>query len=174
FHEGCFFVHHDRNKCCRCVSPRRLHRMNSGPRVRVASPAPLSRPSGIALVAGLAASAEAGPPTAAITVALPLNWLGRAGRQSIVVTLSQAVLNRQVATLDVASFTQTLPKGSQAQGAGLLPPIAEEPDHRHRRLLPARRHWPRSRRAAEKRDKLGRKSVDIIFSYSARCLADRG
>ena len=33
-------------------------------------------------------------------------------------------------------------------------PGVEEPDHRHRRLLPSRRKRPRSRRATEKRDEI--------------------
>ena len=34
---------------------------------------------------------------------------------------------------------------------GLWRPNAEEPDHRHRRLLRTRREWPRSRSATDKR-----------------------
>ena len=39
----------------------------------------------------------------------------------------------------------------------------QEPDHRHRWLLPARCHRPRGRRAAEQRDELAPSSFDHLI-----------
>ena len=45
---------------------------------------------------------------------------------------------------------------------------AEEPDHRHRRLLRARREWPRDSRAPEQRDELAPPHHSITSSAVAR------
>jgi hypothetical protein len=80
--------------------------------------------------------------------------IGRQRRQTFVMVLGAAVFNRHILALDIAGFFQALAKGGQAQR--IVEPLgrgAEEPDHRHCRLLRARRERPR-RRAAEQRDEL--------------------
>src|SRR5262245_30237404 len=81
------------------------------------------------------------------------NQIGRQRRQSMVLTLRPAVLDRYIPTLDKGCFVKaSMERGDNAcRVAG--PPAANEPDHRHRRLLCARRERPR-RRAAEQRDEL--------------------
>src|SRR5262245_7562161 len=64
------------------------------------------------------------------------------------------ILDRHILALDVPGFTNALPEcGQKACTIGKeRPRAAEEPDHRQRRLLRARRDRPRDRRAAEQRD----------------------
>jgi hypothetical protein len=56
--------------------------------------------------------------------------------------------------LDVAGFAQALAERAQTARPQVRRFGAEEPDHRHRRLLRARHEWPSSGRAAEKHDEL--------------------
>src|SRR5215831_7808730 len=73
--------------------------------------------------------------------------------QSVVLVLRPAILDRHILALDVAGFTNALPEcGQIARTIGRR--AAEEPDHRHRLLLGARRERPRDCRAAEQRDEL--------------------
>src|SRR5262249_31031122 len=71
--------------------------------------------------------------------------------QSVEATLGPAIFDRDVAALDIASFVETSPDG--VKSAGFTVRAAEQPDHRHRRLLSARRERPCDR-AAEQRDEL--------------------
>src|SRR5215472_4569372 len=75
--------------------------------------------------------------------------------QSVVLVLRPPILNRHILALDVAGFTKALAEcGQKACTIGKeRPRAAEKPDHRHRRLLRARRERP-GRRAAEQRDEL--------------------
>src|SRR5262249_20677480 len=73
-------------------------------------------------------------------------------RQAIVTAFSPTVLNREVLAVDQARFTQALPERSHAIGVGLRRAGTEEPNHRHRRLLRARRERPCDHRAAKQRD----------------------
>jgi hypothetical protein len=57
-----------------------------------------------------------------------------------------AVLNRDVLTLGIARFLQALPKSAKRIGEHLRRLGVEKADHRHRRLLRARRERPRCRR----------------------------
>jgi len=76
--------------------------------------------------------------------------LGRQPRQSVVLAVRPAVFRRHVLALDVAAFAQAPPEcGHTVRERSRS--TAEESDHRHRRLLRARRERPRSRRAAERR-----------------------
>jgi len=52
--------------------------------------------------------------------------------------------------LDIADLFQALPEETHTIFFGLSGPAAEPSDHRHRRMLRARRERPRSRRAAER------------------------
>src|SRR5215472_17726033 len=67
-------------------------------------------------------------------------------------TLGPAIFDRDVAALDIAGFVETSPDG--VKSAGVTVRAAEEPDHRHCRLLRERRERPRGSRAAEQRDEL--------------------
>src|SRR5206468_4035194 len=52
-------------------------------------------------------------------------------------TLGPAVFDRQILSVDVAGFAQSLPEGGHAEGRGLCRHAAEKADHRHRLLLRA-------------------------------------
>src|SRR5262249_41463307 len=73
--------------------------------------------------------------------------------RSVSLVLRQAILDRHILALDVAGFTKALAECGQIACTIGRPRGAEEPDHRHRRLLGACRHRPRGR-AAEQRDEL--------------------
>ncbi len=76
-------------------------------------------------------------------------------RQSVVLVLRPAILDHDILALDVTGFTNALPEcGQKDCTIGRRPRAAEEPDHRHRRLLRARRKRPRGRRAADERDEV--------------------
>src|SRR5215471_5696756 len=76
---------------------------------------------------------------------------GKPRSTSVIAAFRPAILDRHILALDIAGLLQTLMKrahhGCEAVGQSAV----EEPDHRHRRLLRARRERPR-RRAAEQRD----------------------
>src|SRR6516225_7024356 len=72
--------------------------------------------------------------------------------QSIILILRPAILDRHILAFDVPVFADALPEcGHKTCSVGGRR-AAEEPDHRHRRLLRARRERPRGSRAAEHRD----------------------
>ena len=87
-------------------------------------------------------------------VHLPANQIGRQRRQSIILTLGPAVLDRHVAALDIAGFAQALAECGDVARERVRRPAVKKPDHRHRRLLRPRRERPRHRRAAEQRYEL--------------------
>ena len=64
------------------------------------------------------------------------------------------VLDRHVLTFNIASFAEAFAERGRIARRGIGRPGVDEPDHRHRRLLRARRDRPRRRRAAEQRDEL--------------------
>jgi len=75
-------------------------------------------------------------------------------RQSIHLTFRPAVFDADIAVLDVTGLTQALVEcghGTRPRGGRCA---VEKTDHRHRRLLRARRERPRRRRAAEEADEL--------------------
>ena len=72
--------------------------------------------------------------------------------QSVGLVLRPAILDRHILALDVAGFTKALAEYGQIPPCTIDRPDAEEPDHRHRRLLRACRERPSCRRAANKRD----------------------
>ena len=71
--------------------------------------------------------------------------------QSVGLVLRPAILDRHILALDVAGFTNALPECGQIVCTIGRRRAAEEPDHRHRRLLRARRERPRGCCAAEQR-----------------------
>jgi hypothetical protein len=74
------------------------------------------------------------------------NQIGGQCWQSVETTLGPAIFDRDVAALDIAGFVETSPDG--VKSAGVTVRAAEQPDHRHRLQLRARRERP-SRCAAE-------------------------
>src|SRR6266481_371596 len=92
--------------------------------------------------------------------------------QSVDLVLRPAILDCHILALDVAGFTKALAEcGQIACTIDRRPRATEEPDHRHRRLLRARRDPPRRRRATEQRDELA--ALHSITS-SARSKNDSG
>ena len=84
----------------------------------------------------------------------PANQIGHQSRQPIKLIFRRAIFDRDVLALDEACFLQALAeRGHEVRRVGERR-AAEKSDHRHRRLLRARRERPRGRRAAEKRDEL--------------------
>src|SRR5262249_54283591 len=99
---------------------------------------------------------------------LAAHQLGHHRRQSIVLTLGEAIFDRYAATLDVPGFGQTLAKKSQDLRIRRSRASAEISDHRQLRLLRARRERPRRRRAAEQRDELAAFHLHSITSSASK------
>jgi hypothetical protein len=74
--------------------------------------------------------------------------IAREHREPVVVTLSGAVLDRDVAALDETGLIQTLADDRDERGVGRRRTDAEQADYRHGALLRARRERPRGYRAA--------------------------
>src|SRR5262245_37332198 len=85
---------------------------------------------------------------------LPPNQLGRQLRQPIKLILAPTIYDRYVIALDIAGVLEALAKSAQTVLDSLRRSVIKEADHRHRRLLRARREWKGCRRAAEKGDEL--------------------
>src|SRR5262249_26091486 len=85
---------------------------------------------------------------------LTMNQIGGHRRQSINSALRPAIFDRHVAAFDVAGFLQGLTECSRHWLVSGRRLGVEKSDHRHRRLLRARRERPRDGRAAEQRDEL--------------------
>ena len=85
---------------------------------------------------------------------LPLDQFGRQRRQLIEPPVSPAKFDRDVLALDKTAFAERSGETPPQVPHGGWRTAAEETDHRHRRLLRARRERPRRRRAAEQRDEL--------------------
>src|SRR5215813_326186 len=102
---------------------------------------------------------------------LPAYQIGREVGQSVGLVLRPAILDRHILALDVAGFTKALAECGQISCTIDRRRAAEEPDHRHRRLLRARRERPRSRRAAEQRDNLAPPHQSITSSALASNVA---
>jgi hypothetical protein len=69
-------------------------------------------------------------------------------------TLGPAIYDRDVFALDIAGVLQATVKSAQTVREQFRRYDIEKPNHRHSRLLRARRQRPSGRRAAEKRDEL--------------------
>src|SRR5262249_60336987 len=85
---------------------------------------------------------------------LPPNQLGRQLRQPIKLILAPTVYDRYVIALDIAGVLEALAKSAQTVLNSLRRSVIKEADHRHRRLLRARRERPRGNRPAEQRAEL--------------------
>src|SRR6476660_6208772 len=77
-----------------------------------------------------------------------------------------AILNRDVAPLDVADFAQPAAESGQVVYEHFGRAAAEEPNHRHCRLLRSRRER-QTRRSAEQRDELAALHHSITSSARA-------
>ena len=78
-----------------------------------------------------------------------LDQVGRQCGQPINFILGPAGDDSHVLALDIACPSETLAKSAQTVHHSIRGPGVEDADHRHRRLLRARRERPRRRRAAE-------------------------
>ena len=119
--------------------------------------AAISKTIGMVVVAAFAASA-AGRPVCDNHGHLTTNEIGRQRRQSIVLTVRPAVLDRHILSVDKSSLFQA---ASERGDDGIVTSsrrVPEEPDHRHRRLLRSRRERPSEARTTERGYKLA--SVD--------------
>ena len=81
------------------------------------------------------------------------NQIGDHRCQWIEIVLCPAEFQRNVPTVDVSAIVQTIAKCSHLLLSLVEGHVADESDHRHRRLLRPRRERPRGR-AAEQRDEL--------------------
>src|SRR5262245_46706042 len=65
-----------------------------------------------------------------------------------------AIFDRDILALDIAGFIQALTERGREGHIARSCRAVEKPDHRNRRLLPARRERPRRDDATEQRDEL--------------------
>src|SRR6516164_9253806 len=126
---------------------------------------------GIVEVAALAASAEGGPPAAISTATCSGDEFGGEVTQLLIATFRPPKRDHQILSLDKSGFAQPVAeRGDETCGfsgrAG-----AKKPDHRHGRLLRARRQRPCRRAAAEQRDELAPLHHSITSSTRARMVA---
>ena len=106
---------------------------------------------------------------------LPTNQFGRQSGQPIHLILSPAVFDRHVLALDIAGVLQALAECAQAVRDHVRRSGFEKSDHRHRRLLRARRARPCRRCAAEQRDELAPPDVEHEApSQGCRCRSYTG
>src|SRR5262249_32756651 len=98
---------------------------------------PTRKTMGIVVVAALAATA-AGPSAGDDHGSLP-GQLARHLRQTIDSTFGPAVADRDVLTLDESDLFQALAECGKTRCHAIRRSAVEKPDHRHRRLLRARR-----------------------------------
>src|SRR5262245_46600285 len=77
--------------------------------------------------------------------------VGHERRQAVVLAAEPAVLDGHVLALYVAGFGEAFTERACMAGGAIERPTADKADHRHRRLLRARRERPASR-AAESQD----------------------
>src|SRR5262249_5594579 len=66
----------------------------------------------------------------------------------------ETVFDRHIAAVDITGFSQAATERGREIGSVILTERVQEPDHRHRRLLRARRKRPRGSSATEQCDEL--------------------
>jgi hypothetical protein len=74
--------------------------------------------------------------------ALTVNEIGCQRRQSLIAIPCPAVFDRNVPSLGITCFRQASSQRRHEVGRSIGRRAPEKPDHRHRRLLPARRERP--------------------------------
>src|SRR6266478_3918410 len=109
---------------------------------------------GIVVVAAFAANATGGAFDRGDHGNPPADQFGRQRRQPIHLILGPAVFDRPGLALDIAALLQGLAKCAQIVRVRVRRCGAEEPDHRHRRLLRTHGERPHGCRAAEQGYKL--------------------
>ena len=109
-------------------------------------------------------------PGAAITATLAADQIGHQRRQPVVLAFRPAIFDRDVAGPRRSRVSlRPLPECALTFGrAASARPAVEQADHRHRRLLRARRERPRRCRAAEQRDELA--PLHSITSSASSCI----
>jgi hypothetical protein len=80
----------------------------------------------------------------------PGNQIGNKRRQAVDLTLRVAIFDRDVAAFDVADLAQAAPERLHQLHRVVRRSRLDESNHRHRRLLRARRERPRGRAADER------------------------
>src|SRR6516162_1081455 len=80
-----------------------------------------------------------------------------------------AVFDRYILALDIASFGQAPTEGGSHRRVRPGRRTVEKPDHRHPRLLRARRERPGGGSAAEQRDELASSEVGHGLPSGTRC-----
>jgi hypothetical protein len=80
--------------------------------------------------------------------------------QPLVSALRRSIFERDILAFDEARCIQSPLNGGETETPGLLRAAGKDADHRHRRLLRARRERPRCCRAAEHRHKLAPSYVE--------------
>ena len=93
---------------------------------------------------------------------LSADQIGGEARQPIRLIVCPALLDNDVLAFDKPFLAQAFAKLRYKLRELLSCRAAEKSDHRHRRLLRARRQRPRRRRAAEQRDELAPSSFDHL------------
>jgi len=83
---------------------------------------------------------------------LTANEISRQRGQTIELTFRKTVFDRHVLALDISGCVQSTTECVERNPQRVGRPGDKESDHRHRRLLRARRERPCGRRAAEERD----------------------
>jgi hypothetical protein len=101
---------------------------------------------------------------------LTANQIGRQCRQSVVLVVRPEVFGRHVPALDIAGFGKALVERAHTGHNQIRRSGVEEPDHRQRRLLRARRERPCCH-AAEERDEI---AAFHSITSSARSKIDGG
>ena len=95
---------------------------------------------------------------------LPAHQIGGEARQPIRLIVSPALLDDDIASFDEPFLAQPFAEFRHEVRKRRGDRVAKKPDHRHRRLLRARRERPRRRRAAEQRDELAPPDHSITSS----------
>src|SRR5262249_12543022 len=102
---------------------------------------------------------------------LSANQIGHQRWQTIVLGLQLVVLHRPILAFYVAGFVEAFTKRGYIARVCLGRSVSDKSDHRHRRLLRARRKWPSGCRTAEKPDELASLHVPPENTPSARLKA---
>jgi hypothetical protein len=145
--------------------------------ISTGSPPPL-KTIGMVSVADLAAAAPAVLPGVAMTATRMRTRSACQFRQAIIVIVRPSVFDGHVAALNITRFAQSFAECRHEMCVRFGRTWAEETDHRHRGLLHARRHRPRSRRTTEQRYELAALHVwmapawqEIIWRAAQKSLA---
>src|SRR5262249_8675398 len=93
--------------------------------------------------------------------------VGHERRQTMVFAAEPVVLDRHVLRLDVASFAEACTERACMARRAIERPTADKAYHRHRRLLRARREWPRRRTTQQRYELAAFHSITSSASASS-------